>query len=63
MEIILLNGKTIEINSKEELYKHFDNCRYPYSDVTNALGEGIIDNKEFYELMKIAYKRGDKDDH
>lgn len=63
MEIILLNGKTIEINSKEELYKHFDNCRYPYSDVTNALSAGLIDNKEFYELMKIAYKRGDKDDH
>lgn len=62
MEIILLNGKTIEINSKEELYKHFNNCRYPYSDVTNALGEGIIDNKEFYELMKIAYKRGDRND-
>lgn len=62
MDIILLNGKTIKITSKEELYEHFDNCRYPYSDVANALSEGLIDNKEFYELMKRAYKRGDSND-
>lgn len=63
MEVILLNGKTIEINSKEELFKHFDNCRYPASDAANALGEGIIDNKEFYKLMKQAAKRGDRNDN
>lgn len=63
MEIILLNGKTIEINSKEELYKHFDNCRYPASDVVNALSEGLIDHKEFNELMRLVYKKGDSNDH
>ncbi|MDE6150194.1 MAG: hypothetical protein K2F81_08945 [Ruminococcus sp.] len=56
MEIILLNGKIIEINSKEVLFKHFNNCRYPYSDAVNAFGEGLIDNNEFYVLMKQAMK-------
>lgn len=54
MEIILLNGKTVEVKTKEELFKYYKNCRYPYSDAANALGEGIIDNKEFYILMKQA---------
>ncbi|MDE6148579.1 MAG: hypothetical protein K2F81_00575 [Ruminococcus sp.] len=62
MEVILLNGKTVEIKTKEELFKHFDNCRYPASDAANALGEGIIDNKDFLVLMrKIA--KGDRNDH
>ncbi len=63
MEIILLNGKTIEINNKEELYKHFDNCRYPASDAVNARGEGMINSEEYYEIMRSVFKRGDKDDH
>lgn len=63
MKVILLNGKTVEINSKEELYKHFHNCRYPYSVATNALEERLIDHKEFYELMKIAYRKEDSNDH
>lgn len=54
MEIILLNGKTVEVKTKEELFKYYKNCRYPYSDAANALGEGIIDNKDFYILMKQA---------
>ncbi len=63
MEIILLNGKTIEINSKEELYKHFDNCRYPVSDAVNARSEGIINEDEYYETMRSVFKRGDRNDH
>lgn len=63
MEIILLNGKTIEINSKEELYKHFDNCRYPASDAVNARSEGIINKDEYYETMRSVFKRGDRNDH
>ena len=62
MEIILLNGKTVEIKTKEQLFKHFDNCRYPASDAVNARGEGIIDKEEFHELMKRVLKRGDSDD-
>lgn len=57
MEIILLNGKTVEVKTKEELFKYYKNCRYPYSDAANALGEGIIDNKEFYILMKQASEK------
>lgn len=63
MEIILLNGKTIEINSKEELLKHFDNCRYPASDAVNARSEGIITEEEYYETMRSVFKRGDRNDH
>lgn len=63
MEIILLNGKTIEINSKEELYKHFNNCRYPASDAVNARSEGIISEEEYYETMRSVFKRGDRNDH
>lgn len=62
MEIILLNGKTIEINSKEELLKHFDNCRYPASDAVNARSEGIISEEEYYETMRSVFKRGDRND-
>ena len=29
MEIILLNGEAVEVYTKEELFEHFDNCRYP----------------------------------
>lgn len=57
MEIILLNGKTVEVKTKEKLFKYYKNCRYPYSDAANALGEGIIDNKEFYILMKQASEK------
>ena len=42
MEIILLNGKTVEVKTKEELFKYYKNCRYPYSDAANALGQGIL---------------------
>ena len=62
MEIILLNGKTVEIKTKEELFKHFDNCRYPASDAVNARSNGIIDKEEFHELMKRVFKRGDRND-
>lgn len=62
MEIILLNGKTVEIHTKEELFEHFDNCRYPASDAVNARGNGIIDKEEFHELMKRVFKRGDRND-
>lgn len=62
MEIILLNGKTIEINNNEEFYKHFDNCRYPASDAVNARSEGIINEKEYYETMRSVFKRGDRND-
>ena len=62
MKIILLNGKTVEIKTKEELFKCFDNCRYPASDAVNARGEGIINKEEFHELMKRVFKRGDSND-
>ena len=62
MEIILLNGKTIEINSKEELYKHFDNCRYPASYAVNARSEGIITEEEYYETMRSVFKRGNSNE-
>jgi hypothetical protein len=62
MDIILLNGKTITITSKEELYKHFDNCRYPASDAVNARSEGIISREEYYETLRSIFKRGDRND-
>ena len=62
MEIILLSGETVEIKTKEELFKHFDNCRYPAADAVNARGEGIINKEEFNELMKRVFKRGDRND-
>ena len=62
MEIILLSGETVEIKTKEELFKHFDNCRYPASDVVNARSNGIIDKEEYYKTMKSVFKRGDRND-
>lgn len=62
MEIILLNGETVEIHTKEELFEHFDNCRYPAADAVNARGEGIINKEEFRKTMKSVFKRGDRND-
>lgn len=62
MEIILLSGETVEIHTKEELFEHFDNCRYPASDAVNARSEGIINKEEYYKTMKSVFKRGDRND-
>lgn len=51
MEIILLSGETVEIKTKEQLFKHFDNCRYPASDAVNARGEGIINKEEYRKIF------------
>ena len=51
MEIVLLNGETVEIHTKEELFEHFDNCRYPASDAVNARSNGIIDKEEFRKVF------------